>query len=162
MILFALYKMLSGWNLQSVYRSLNMYQFAKLSLDYIYHLFLNWALVSGNIWLRFVKEFVVQRWVSDATDVLHLLFSTFDTYRELHSYVSHNICSKIGGVQNTMGTKRNHVKLAFSSQYLCVLYSTDQDDYTFMRKIRCNTNAWCKNFNFFTFTKYLLYRCKNS
>ena len=37
-------------------------------------------------------------------------------YRELHSYVYHNICSKIGGVKNTMGTIRSHVKLAFFKQ----------------------------------------------
>ena len=34
-------------------------------------------------------------------------------YRELHSYVYHNICSKIGGVKNTVGTIRTNVKQAF-------------------------------------------------
>ena len=34
-------------------------------------------------------------------------------YRELHSYVYHYICSKIGGVKNTVCSIRTNVKLAF-------------------------------------------------
>ena len=39
----------------------------------------------------------------------------------------------------------------FSSLYLGVLCSTDQHDFTFIKEIRCNTNAWCENFNFLMF-----------
>ena len=42
--------------------------------------------------------------------------------RELHSYVYHNICSKIGGVKNTVGTIRANVKPAFFKPvFRCVM-----------------------------------------
>ena len=40
----------------------------------------------------------------------------------------------------------------FLIQYLDVLCSTDQHDFTYNREIRCHRNACCENCNFFTFT----------
>ena len=56
------------------------------------------------------------------TYVCLLLWQPIYVYRELHSYVYHNICSKIGGVKNTVGTIRTNVKLAFFKPvFKCVM-----------------------------------------
>ena len=42
--------------------------------------------------------------------LIRYIMNKAKTNRELHSYVYHNICSKIGGVKNTVGTIRANVK----------------------------------------------------
>ena len=88
---------------------------------------------------RYLKEQI--RWVP-----LIYIFNSLNIGNSTVTYTT--IFAQRSGVSRTMWVPfEPMLNRHFSSRYLDVLCSTDQHDFTFIGEIRCNTNAWYKNFN---------------